>query len=300
MKYFKTMEDYLNVISVCKKFQDSLLKFHFNPIPITSKTKRLFPKIETQYMYNKEDLKLPKVAYIVDYISYTYKETLVDLPYQKVVYKNAVFSNRDMEMYKKTHPTSLEHYYIKHFKLPKSVSGIGQNALIEETKIVDMKFHDSLKFVGQQAFEGLSNLQTLTLPNSVTSLGEFLCYNCVNLKIVKLPLYLQVIPSSCFGLCSSLETIEIPDFVTEIGRCAFFSCRSLATIGVPKSVVCVGEFAFMNCNTLNELRFSKKLNFVGKGVFLKCSSLVRLKMPKERILSCLQIPDNCVVDTMYN
>ncbi|ELP92392.1 leucine rich repeat containing protein BspA family protein, partial [Entamoeba invadens IP1] len=54
-KYFKTVEDFINLEFVCKKFNDNMEKFHYNPIPLTFKTLKYFPNIETLHLWNKDD-----------------------------------------------------------------------------------------------------------------------------------------------------------------------------------------------------------------------------------------------------
>ena len=55
--YLKNKEDYLNIIQVCKKFKKTLKKFRYNPIPITNK--KLFPLLQTQYLYSKDEQFIP-------------------------------------------------------------------------------------------------------------------------------------------------------------------------------------------------------------------------------------------------
>ncbi|ELP91464.1 hypothetical protein EIN_156210 [Entamoeba invadens IP1] len=54
-KYFITINDFINLELVCKKFRGNMEKFHFNPIPLNSKTLGYFPNIETLHLWNKED-----------------------------------------------------------------------------------------------------------------------------------------------------------------------------------------------------------------------------------------------------
>ncbi|ELP86983.1 leucine rich repeat containing protein BspA family protein, partial [Entamoeba invadens IP1] len=55
-RFLMSAQDYINVISVCHKFGETLDKLHYNPLPITFVTSRLFPNIETQHLYTKSDI----------------------------------------------------------------------------------------------------------------------------------------------------------------------------------------------------------------------------------------------------
>ena len=71
--YLKKKEDYLNIIQVCKKFKKTLKKFRYNPIPVTNI--KLFPLIQTQYLYSENEkfipeVKLYKICYPISYSEY--------------------------------------------------------------------------------------------------------------------------------------------------------------------------------------------------------------------------------------
>ena len=55
-KYFKTNADFINIMKVCKKYQELVLMYKFNPISDI----KLFENIQTQYFYNKDDIKNKK------------------------------------------------------------------------------------------------------------------------------------------------------------------------------------------------------------------------------------------------
>ena len=50
-KYFETNSDYVNVMRVCKKYQQLTQMYHFNPISECS----LFENMESQYLYAVND-----------------------------------------------------------------------------------------------------------------------------------------------------------------------------------------------------------------------------------------------------
>ena len=50
-KFFKTCNDYINIMKVCKRYEQLTQMYHFNPISDIS----LFENMETQYLYNEKD-----------------------------------------------------------------------------------------------------------------------------------------------------------------------------------------------------------------------------------------------------
>ena len=72
-KYLQQPEDYINLICVCKNYKKTLKKFRYNPIAVPST--KLFPLMQTQYIYNDsetktEDVELYKFCYHVSYHEY--------------------------------------------------------------------------------------------------------------------------------------------------------------------------------------------------------------------------------------
>ena len=52
-KYFKRNNDYINMMKVAKRYRDLVSMYHFNPISECE----LFENMETQYMYNENDIR---------------------------------------------------------------------------------------------------------------------------------------------------------------------------------------------------------------------------------------------------
>ena len=67
-KYFKTTNDFVGVMKVCKRYHDLVQMYHFNPISDCE----LFENMETQHLYNEKDklregIKRHVYLYPVDY-----------------------------------------------------------------------------------------------------------------------------------------------------------------------------------------------------------------------------------------
>ncbi|ELP85450.1 hypothetical protein EIN_087720 [Entamoeba invadens IP1] len=79
--YFEDFDELYNTTLVCKKFGDLFKKFHYNPFPLTNKTRPFFTNLQTLYLYfpgdnafEKEDFYKRLIVYEVDYTTSTYKE----------------------------------------------------------------------------------------------------------------------------------------------------------------------------------------------------------------------------------
>ena len=57
-RWFKSIEDLINLELSCPKFLGNMKKYFYNPIPLKNELERnLFPNLQTLYLYNKEDNK---------------------------------------------------------------------------------------------------------------------------------------------------------------------------------------------------------------------------------------------------
>ena len=63
-KYFRSSNDFINVMKVCKKYKELVLMYKFNPISDIS----LFENIQTQHFYHKEYVKNKKKWIIPIYL----------------------------------------------------------------------------------------------------------------------------------------------------------------------------------------------------------------------------------------
>ncbi|KAL7718456.1 hypothetical protein QTN25_004376 [Entamoeba marina] len=237
-KYFETANDFINVMCVCKKFKETTEKLRYNPIPITSL--KLFPKIQTQYLYTKNDTKIEKINeyqiwYEVDYEEYLkFKE--VNIKCHHIKYKS---SNRNL-----------------FDSIPESV-----------TILNDVCFRNSLNF------------KSITIPNHITFIGESCFSKCYKLESVVLSKSLSKLSDYCFSNCNSLSTINIPQSIQSIGYYCFSGCRSLQSIELPNSVILLEEGVFNNCSTLTNVVLSTSLISIGKECFSNCSMLKTIELP---------------------
>lgn len=115
-----------------------------------------------------------------------------------------------------------------HIIIPPSLDGfvvtsIGENAFINDDKIVNISFPDSILYIENDAFCGCTNIDNIDLPQNLISIGD-----------------------NAFGACKSLTNITIPDSTTSIGNRSFYDCTNLENITLSTNVQNIGNSAFDN------------------------------------------------------
>ncbi|KAL7722718.1 Uncharacterized protein QTN25_000328 [Entamoeba marina] len=100
MKYLRTKNDFRNVINVCKKYQEIIDMFRFNPIPINNNN--FFCNIQTQYIYSPNDVIIPNLFHYVVWHTISY-DVFVNKQ-NNITYKNVVFTRENMLTWEQNHP----------------------------------------------------------------------------------------------------------------------------------------------------------------------------------------------------
>ena len=84
-KYFKSLDDFINIEKAHKKFRGNMELFKYNPISLDAKTKKFFPNIETYHLYEKGDRKI-KTKKLKEYVICT------DITYSKYLITPSVIA----------------------------------------------------------------------------------------------------------------------------------------------------------------------------------------------------------------
>ncbi|KAL7715593.1 Leucine rich repeat protein [Entamoeba marina] len=169
-KYLEFPQDFINLICVNSKFKETTEKLRFNPIPI--KSLKLFPKIQTQYLYSEFDRKLSgidrfEIWYEVNYDQYLkFKED--NIKCHRIIY---TYANR--------------------LKYGDVIPG-------------------NITKLGDWCFNNCKSLATITVPSTVSSLGIYCFSFCNSLKSINLSNTLTSFGDSCFFKCSQLKIENVP------------------------------------------------------------------------------------------
>lgn len=161
----------------------------------------------------------------------------------------------------------------KEYKIPDSVTSIGENAFSYCTNLTNITISDSVKGIGEYAFCNCENLTSITIPDGVTSIENFTFSYCTNLTSVKMPSSLSEIGGAAFSKCSSLKNITIPDGVSLINSSAFEYCTSLTEISIPNTVTCIASESFRNCENLKKVTIPSSVVVIDYYAFVNCPSI---------------------------
>lgn len=120
------------------------------------------------------------------------------------------------------------------------------------------KIPKSVSFIGDYAFFDCIELSYIKIPNSVTSIGKFSFGFCYGLTSISIPNSVISIGSSAFSNCLKLTSVKLPSSLDSIKSCVFIRCKTLTSITIPKSVTSIGDFAFYKCIGLTSITCKSK------------------------------------------
>ncbi|BFU22490.1 leucine rich repeat protein bspa family [Entamoeba histolytica] len=222
-KYFKDINDFINLEMGVKRFRGNMERFHFNPIPLNQYSRKLFPNIETFHIYNKEDeiFKDGKIFKYVIWYKVNYSKYLKEKEEGNIC-KNIEYTKEDREEYGNTIPIEV-------------------NSL------------------GNRCFRWCGDIQSINIPTNVNELGNGCFYECSSLTSINLPPSVSKIGDECFYRCSSLTSIKIPTSVGKIGEYCFYDCSSLKSIEIPPRVNKIREGCFCNCTSLTSVTMTSSV-----------------------------------------
>ena len=141
-KYFKKDRDYVNMMKVAKRYRDLVSMYHFNPISECE----LFENMETQYMYNENDIR---------------KEGMHQYVYLYQVDYEVFKKRKENEIFKRVELNSKGNYWSRKYPLPiekgnciipEGVTSIGNNCFYECSSLTNIELPSSLISIGDYAF----------------------------------------------------------------------------------------------------------------------------------------------------
>ncbi|ELP89547.1 hypothetical protein EIN_220190 [Entamoeba invadens IP1] len=239
--YFNTLEDFVEITLVCKKYKQITEEFHFNPFPLTRKTIFYFPNIETLHLWklNHEhfgnDITIKKTSK---------KICKMDSKRNKMFFKIIV-------------------WYPVTFKVSKT---------LENTNFVFKNVLYTLKDRKSNGF---------TIPNEVNCLSDYCFCGCNLLANIIIPQKVTSLGNSCFHDCRLLSKIILPINIKSLGQYCFSHCYSLTSIDIPKDVTYVGPHCFEFCANLEMCRFLGTVSDIGDNCFVFCEKLREVEISVE-------------------
>ncbi|ELP83650.1 hypothetical protein EIN_008860 [Entamoeba invadens IP1] len=214
-KYFQTRRDFFSYVLVCKKFRDTLMKYHTNPIPLGFNTINYFEKIETLNIWCPSDETFGNQIPICKR-SYTNKK----IDFFKIVvwftvsYNTSLNTLNGLVVYKKIKLTQNDVLSISNRKLETEIL---RNQLLKDINLILTKINS----LDSNCFCSCDFLTEITLPDNITSLGGLCISGCKSLTKITLSKKLDRIDQYCFSMCQGLSKIDIPNSVKHIEDYAF-------------------------------------------------------------------------------
>ncbi|KAL7718460.1 Leucine rich repeat protein bspa family [Entamoeba marina] len=264
-KYLEKSQDFINLICVCKKFKETTEKLRFNPISIESL--KLFPRIQTQNLYDKIDKKIEGIVnyeiwYKIDYCQYLeYKE-------ENIKCHNVIYSHKNRLQYGN--------------EIPEEVNILGDNCFgcnlfsDDASTIQSIKIPTTIKSLGWGCFSECCSLKVIDLQSTITSLDDYCFCNCHLLTSINLPLSLTSLRFGLFYNCWSLKSINLPSNLRELEDECFKGCYSLTSIDLPLSLTLISNYCFEKCTSLQSIKLPSTIREFGLSCFSECSKLTTI------------------------
>ena len=152
-KYLQSQEDYINLVCVCKNYKKTLKKFRYNPIAVHNT--KLFPLMQTQYIYTEtekkiEDVELYRICYPVSYHKYLEYQKEGNIKCSKVYYDKEDGKNFDGTF-------------------PEIVHSIEIQALLDN-EIASLTLPTFITSLEESCFARMTNLTSLQLSPHINSI----------------------------------------------------------------------------------------------------------------------------------
>ncbi|ELP93557.1 hypothetical protein EIN_061220 [Entamoeba invadens IP1] len=312
-KYFRYFQDFVSLESVCKKFQGTMSKFHFNPIPLNTRTIKYFPSIETLNLWHQNEesfgnsvvpstcdtsyrIEQKKEFFRVVFwynVSYSITQKFKTSNYVFKCVILDIFNKKSLtEQLSKLEPlpkiTALNGVpnEEKPISIPKQITYLGDSIFIYNT-MASINLPPYLRELGSKAFYKCENLLSITLPDTLTILRKFCFCDCKVLSEVVLPKYLKMLDNDCFYMCFKLKQITLPDTIRFIGNYCFIGCTSMTSVNIPKGIKVLPNFCFRGCSSLHDIKIPTNVVAIKENCFSLCG-LYTIEIPE----SVQQVGDN--------
>ena len=140
----------------------------------------------------------------------------------------------------------------------------------EGNERTEYKIPDSVTIIGEHAFFQCVNLENIIMPDSVKTICRYSFSNIGSrgkLKTLILGKNVETIGEYAFKYCQSLETIVLSEKLTEIGDYAFSDCLSLKNITIPASVSKIGHEAFLWCDSIESFSVDENSEYYSNDAY---------------------------------
>ncbi|EDR29227.1 hypothetical protein, conserved [Entamoeba dispar SAW760] len=230
-KYFNFSSDFIDIVQICKKYKDIPSMFHYNPIPLTKELLKIFPNIQTQYIYSTSERRVEGIG------KYYYFGDIKEKEYLSIKKKKE--KNVSFRMVK-MNESRLEN----NIKLPKEIK------ILLTCKRYHPMFHYYYYNNNYLDNEKINKIAELHL-DSIMILGDnvFSQYKCLS----KLELNnIRIIGNECINQLNSLKELNIQS-LRYIGNHSICECTQLISITLPQTLYEEGTNCFQGLLSLKHI-----------------------------------------------
>lgn len=250
MKYLKSGEDILNVMSIKKAFREVNELIHENPVNLeTPYAKKLFEHVQTVIVY---DIKTLEKYYKEIINRKTGKTSYFDVDKNEdIIIENELNEEEQKQLNKLSTEGDL---------LNISMYNIGSLMIKEFPFIQDIKLN-----FDRNHTEHLYLNEFLKKNNPIETRIQIIRHE--NPQILIVPVEWQIIPKESFSYLN-MQQIIFNTKLKIIRDNAFTGCRSLLSITIPENVMYLGRGVF-SWSSLKEVKFApkSKLQYIGEFCF---------------------------------
>ena len=273
-KYVKTLEDLKRIQQVNSKFEDLIERFHYNPVQITPKQRKYFPRLQTIYVYSRNDpifyngqLQKVRYCYPVPYEEYHRKvENWTDYSY---VY----YSQRDVR-YNKRAIKSCE------YQIPTKVIELDDRCFVDYDFLnLRLTIPTSITKIGERCFDNCYGLEQLIIPTSVKSIGYQCFIDCCELKQIIIPSSVTYLGSDCFCNCSNLTSITFESSIDRFGQNIFWDCHRLIELNVSLMLMYTEKVLLFGDIVINNILIPPSVEFINHLEFKPSRELITMTLP---------------------
>lgn len=276
-KYFRSINDFVNLEKTCKEYRGITEQYRFNPVPFKNEKEReAFKYIETYHLYEGYDPQSAQIGTVLNgnakikkIIIHEDDDKLDDRKYKGVKGNDKVkFEVSKTGKFKFDMDPSIsvligvddnisDNPEVKEIVIPYHITKIRENCfscgLEEEEGVYGRDFGEGLK--------------DIFIPNSVSVICPRSFFDC-GITSVHIPSSITFIPEGCFAKCKRLESIHLPNTIKFLGDNAFSNCTKLKSITLPSSVTSLGNECFKECYSLSNVIITSNLVSIGDECFV--------------------------------
>ncbi|MCR5736455.1 MAG: leucine-rich repeat domain-containing protein [Eubacterium sp.] len=225
----------------------------------------------------------------IDLSSYPEIESVKGLGY---AYAAKSIDLSKLDKLKKIEKNEFQSCTFSSFKLPSSVTEIGEGAFRYCENLTTINLPSGLKTIEGLAFDSCKKLDNITLPSGIEKIGNSAFSSCTSLRSIVIPDGINAstenagtdaskgIGTDVFFECEALTSVTLGAGMTAIPVGFLQDAKNLKTINIPEKIISIRENAFRGSG-LTSLDISKNtgLTTISKSAFSGCSALRTISLP---------------------